>query len=87
MGKTPDPAPRSFHTGIPSALPLMSQSATSIAETARVTRPAGEASPASRSSPRPISSTAYGSAPTVSEASASSSSFSALVTSFEAKPA
>ena len=87
MGTEPESAPSSFQTGIPSALPRMSQSATSIAEMARVTSPAGEPPPALRARLRPIASTAWGSAPTVSAASASTVSFSAFVTSVDAKPA
>ena len=58
-----------------------------MADTARVTKPAGEPPPAFASRRRPIASVACGSEPIVSPARASTTSFSAFVTSMEANPA
>src|SRR5436190_2146425 len=60
------PPPSSFHNGWPSAFPLMSHSATSIADIAIVKMPAGPDEPAASRSFRAIASTRNGSSPMTS---------------------
>ena len=57
------PPPSSFHNGRPSALPLMSHSATSIADIAIVKMPAGPDEPAASRNFAAIASTRSGSSP------------------------
>src|SRR6266513_357995 len=71
--------PRSAHTDWPTALPLRSQHAMSIAESASVKIPPGPAPPAARRSFRAMASTCVGSSPTTRSASPSTAALSAWV--------
>ena len=68
---------------MPSAFPLMSHSATSIAELARVTSPAGAVPPFRIRRSRPIASVSNGSRPTTCSQRPSSVAFSAGATARE----
>src|SRR6266550_8421150 len=65
------PPPSSFHNGWPSAFPLMSHSATSIADIAIIKMPAGPDEPAASRNFRAIASTRSGSSPMTSAPSSS----------------
>ena len=65
------PPPSSFHNGKPSAFPLMSHSATSIADSAIVNIPAGPEPPAAARSFAATASTRIGSSPIASAPSSS----------------